>query len=89
MKKLITTCAALLVVLAASAAYSSPWDDNFDDNSMNTSIWNLYQENSNVGLNETNDRLEVISNMDTAGAPVFYLANGWGISTADDDYPHL
>ena len=80
MKRLITIC---VVVAMTSAAYALPSDD-FNDNSMNTSMWSLYQESPNVWLDETNGRLEVRSTADVNGAGVAYFANGWGFSTADD-----
>jgi len=58
--------------------------DDFNDNSMNTSMWNLFQESSNVWLDETNERLEVRSTADMNGAGVVYYANGWGFLTADN-----
>ena len=80
MKKLITIC---VVAAMTSVAYALP-SDNFNDNSMDTSLWSLYQESPNVWLDETNGRLEVRSTADVNGATVIYLANGWGFSTTDD-----
>ena len=80
MKKLITICA---VAAITSAAYALPSDD-FNDNSMNTSLWSLYQDNPNNGwLDETSGRLEMHSNAVDDNAAAVYFANGWGFSTAD------
>ena len=84
MKKLLLISAvSLLTIVTTSVAYALPSDD-FNDNSMNTSLWSLYQESSNGWLDETNGRLEVRSTADVNGAAVIYLANGWGFSTANN-----
>jgi len=80
MKKLIIICVATAMT---SAAYALPSDD-FNDNSMNTSLWNLYQESPNVWLDETNERLEIRSTADANGEVADYYANGWGFSTANN-----
>ncbi len=79
MKKLITICA---VAAMTSTAYALPSDD-FNDNSMNMSLWSVFQESPNVWLSETTERLEVRSLVSTDGGVALYLANGWGISTAE------
>jgi hypothetical protein len=78
MKKLITIC---VMAAMTSVVYALP-SDNFNDNSMNTSMWSLYQQGPNVWLDETNQRLEVRSTADMNGAAAVYFANGWGLSTA-------
>ncbi len=78
MNKSITIC---VLAAMASVAYALPSDD-FNDNSMNTSMWNLFQQSPSVWLNETNGRLEVRSTADANGAVTVYFANGWGLSTA-------
>jgi PEP-CTERM motif len=85
MKQLITACAVIgLTIFAASAAYALP-SDNFNDNSMDTSMWNLYQENpGNVWLEETNQRLEIRSTGNAGDGTATYVANGWGFATAED-----
>jgi hypothetical protein len=85
MKKLIAIClAAGLMAFATSAAYALP-SDNFNDNSMDTSMWNLFQENpSKVWLEETNQRLEIHSTGNTGDVSADYVANGWGLATAED-----
>jgi hypothetical protein len=88
MKKLITICTVVgLMVLTTSMVYALP-SDNFDDNSMNTSMWGLFEtDSSNAWLDETNQRLEMRSN-ENADENVeniaVYYANGWGLSTAAD-----
>lgn len=61
--------------------------DNFNDNLMNSSLWNYYQHSSDVWLDETNQRLELRSDSDTISTKdhiAFYYANGWGFSTSSD-----
>jgi len=64
----------------SSVAYALPSDD-FNDNSRNASMWNLFQESPSVWLNETNGRLEVRSTGDVNDNVAAYFANGWGFST--------
>ena len=85
MKKLITLCAvATMMVFVTSVAYALP-SDNFDDNSRNTSLWNLYENNhDNAWLDETNGRLEMCSTTSADDAGALYIANNWGfLPTAD------
>jgi hypothetical protein len=87
LKRLITICAAaVLAVFANSGTYASPWDDNFDDNSMNTSLWSYYQQDSSSEfLLEQNGRLELLSNtVNSYSYGALYYANGWSLSTAAD-----
>jgi len=80
MKKLITIC---ILAAMASVAYALPSDD-FNDNSTDTSLWSLYQDNPDNGwLDETNERLERRSRAVNDNAAAVYFANGWGFSTAD------
>ena len=87
MKKLMAICiAAGLMVFATSVVYALP-SDNFDDNSMDTSMWILYQESPSVWFEEINQRLETRSTGDagnTMDMTANYVANGWGLSTAED-----
>jgi hypothetical protein len=73
MKKLITIC---VMAAMTSVAYSSLPSDNFNDNSMNTSMWDFYQESPKVWLDETNGRLEARSPADVEDAASSYSANG-------------
>ncbi len=84
MKKLLLISAvSLLTIVTTSVADALPSDD-FNDNSMNTSLWSLYQDNPNNGwLDETNERLEMHSKVVDDNAASVYFANGWGFSTAD------
>lgn len=86
MKKLITICTVVvLMVLTTSAAYAVLPSDNFDDNSINTSMWNLYEEDhSNAWLDENHQRLEMRSTGAAGEFIAVYVANGWGLSTAAD-----
>jgi len=63
MKRLITICiTAGLVVFTTSLAYAALPSDNFNDNSMDTSLWSIYEKNpSKAWLDETNRRLEMRS----------------------------
>jgi hypothetical protein len=79
MKGLIT----IVVTVMTSVAYALPSDD-FNDNSMDTSLWNLYEDNhTNAWLDETN-RLEFRSTADAEDSTAVYFSNGWGFSTADN-----
>ena len=83
MKRLITICIiAGLTVFATPMACASLMD-NFDDNSTDTSLWSPYQDNSNVSLDEDNQRLELHST-DNGSGSAGYLANGWGFLPTDD-----
>jgi hypothetical protein len=85
MKKLITICLSVgLMVFATSVAYAALPSDNFDNNSMDT-MWNLYEDNhSNAWLDETNYRLELRSTEAAGDFAAVYVANGWGLSTTDN-----
>ena len=81
MKKLITIC---VVAAMTSVAYALPSDD-FNDNSMNTSMWNLFESDPcNEWLDETNHRLEMRSTADANDTGAVYFANGWGFSTMNN-----
>jgi len=84
-KKLITiSTVAALMVLTTSVVYALPISDNFNDNSQDTSLWNLYEDNhTNAWLDEINDRLELRSAGSEDGA-AGYFANGWGFSPTTD-----
>jgi hypothetical protein len=82
-KSLLISAASLLIVATSSVTYALPLDD-FNDNSMNISLWSLYQDNPNNGwLDETNGRLEIHSKAVDDNAAAVYLANGWGFSTTN------
>jgi hypothetical protein len=67
-----------------SVSYASP-SDNFNDNSMDTSLWSIYQESPTiVWLNETNQRLELRSTGVHNDAGADYCANAWGFSPTKD-----
>ncbi|MDD5063790.1 MAG: PEP-CTERM sorting domain-containing protein [Phycisphaerae bacterium] len=92
MKMIIAICvAAGLMIFTAPAVYALP-SDNFDDNSRDISLWNLYGENDFVWLEEINQRLELRS---IASYPdPDYFANGWGLLPTDDfslkiDFSHI
>ncbi|HUS73313.1 MAG TPA: kelch repeat-containing protein, partial [Sedimentisphaerales bacterium] len=59
--------------------------DNFDDNSRDTSLWNLYEDDhNNAWLDETIQRLEFRSTADANDTAALYIANDWGfLPTAD------
>jgi hypothetical protein len=83
MRRSLTVCVVVgLTVLATSVTYALPLD-NFNDNSMNTSLWSLYQESPNVWLNETNGRLELRSTASGNNGSAF-LPNGWGFLATDN-----
>ena len=90
MKKLLTNCAVVWVmVLVTSATYAVPAtlpSDNFDDNTTNTTLWSPYQTNpGDAWLDETSQRLEFRT---TAGADddamAFYLPNWWGFAATEN-----
>ena len=86
MKRLITICAvAGLMAFATSAAYAVLPSDNFNDNSRDTSMWNLYQDDPcNAWLDETGGRLEFHSTASADDVVALYIANDWGfLPTAD------
>jgi hypothetical protein len=86
MKKLITICAVVaLMVITTSAAYAALPSDNFNDNSRNTSMWNLYEEdNSEAWLDETSARLEFRSTASADDLAALYISNNWGLLTTSD-----
>lgn len=86
MKKLITICTAVeLIVFVTSVTYAALPSDNFDDNSMNTSMWILYQENPvKVWMEEINQRLELRSAANVKYSVAVYFSNGWGLRTTDN-----
>lgn len=81
MRRLITIC---VVTAMTSVVYALP-SDNFNDNSMDTSLWNLYEgDHNNAWLDETNERLEMRSTTSADDAGALYVANDWGfLPTAD------
>ncbi|MBL7152181.1 MAG: hypothetical protein ISS79_00570 [Phycisphaerae bacterium] len=86
MKKLITLCGlTTMMVFATSVAYAVLPSDNFDDNSRNTSLWNLYEDNHDDSwLDETSARLEYRSTASANDVPALYIANDWGFLPTDD-----
>jgi len=87
MKKSITICTVVWsMVVAASVSYALP-SDNFDDNSMDTSQWRLYEDSPTaVWLDETNERLELRSTgvRPPEWAEAYYFGKGWGFSPTAD-----
>ena len=85
MKKLLLIFAvSLLTIVTTSVADVLPSDD-FNDNSMNTSLWNLFESDPcNEWLDETNQRLEMRSTADANDTGTVYFANGWGFLTANN-----
>ena len=81
MRRLITIC---VVTAMTSVVYALP-SDSFNDNSMDTSLWNLYEDDhNNAWLDETNQRLEFRSTADANDTAALYIANDWGfLPTAD------
>jgi len=72
------------MVLVTSVSHALPLD-NFNDNVMDTSLWNLYQADPTiVWLDETNQRLELRSTGIHTSAEADYSANAWGFSSTDD-----
>ena len=59
--------------------------DNFNDNTMNTTLWTLYEDDpGNAWLDETNQRLEFRSTVSADDVAALYIANDWGfLPTAD------
>ncbi len=87
MKKLLTIYVVGVMVLVTSGAYAvSLPSDNFDDNAMDTTLWNLYEEDSeNVWLDETNQRLELRTTVGVFSDEVaLYLPNNWGFLATED-----
>jgi len=86
MKKLITISAVLvLMAVTTSVAYAALKSDDFSDNSMDTSMWTLYEDNhDSVWLNETSGRLELRSTAVAEDLVAVYVANGWGLSPMED-----
>lgn len=74
--------AICLVVVMTSLVYALP-SDNFNDNLMNTTMWNRYASAPAAWLAEANERLELRSTEDANGS-VVYWANGWGFLTTDN-----
>ena len=85
MRNLITFCTIVgLMVLATSVSHALP-SDNFNDNSMDTSLWSLYQDSPAVDwLDETNQRLELRSTGVHNYSGADYYANAWGFSPTDN-----
>lgn len=84
MKKLLLISAvSLLTIVTTSVADALPSDD-FNDNVMDPSLWNLYQENPNAWLEEINQRLELRSAAGVEEAVALYAANGWGFLTTNN-----
>jgi hypothetical protein len=69
-----------MMTAITSAVYALP-SDNFDNNSMDPSLWHLYQVDINAWVSETNQRLELRS---TGGGAAIYYAKGWGLSATND-----
>jgi len=66
------------MVFATSAAYALP-SDNFNDNSIDTTLWTLYEDDhSSAWLDETGGRLEFRSTASADDLAALYIANDWG-----------
>ncbi len=94
MKKLIIIC---VVTTMASVVYALP-SDSFNDNSIDTYLWNYYEyDNNKAWLDETNQRLEffaIADEPDETDADAFYFSNGWGVLLTNDfsfkiDFHHV
>ena len=85
MRKSITISnVVVLMFLTTSVSHALP-SDNFNDNSIDTSLWNLYQDSPTIlWLDETNQRLELLSTGVHNEAYADYYANAWGFSTTND-----
>lgn len=85
MKKLITICVAVgLMVFATSAAYALPSDD-FSDDAMDTTLWTLFEENhAYAWLDEIYGRLEFRTTASADDAAALYIANDWGFVPTSD-----
>lgn len=85
MRKSATFCTVVvLMFLATSMSHALP-SDNFNDNSIDTSLWNFYQDSPTIlWLDETNQRLELRSTGVHNEAYADYYANAWGLSTTND-----
>ncbi|MDD5064559.1 MAG: hypothetical protein PHQ35_07380 [Phycisphaerae bacterium] len=80
-RRLIAFC---VVTAVASVAYALP-ADNFDDNSMDTSLWYLYQDDPEYGwIEEINQRLEMRAATGASDGVAIYAANGWGLLPTSD-----
>lgn len=85
MRKLATFCTLVVLgFLATSMSHALP-SDNFNDNSIDTSLWNFYQDSPAIlWLDETNQRLELRSTGVHNEAYADYYANAWGFSTTNN-----
>jgi hypothetical protein len=87
MKRILSIFAVLLLTTVTTSVAAALPSDNFNDNSRNTSMWNLGEmDPCNVWLDETNQRLELrstsVAEVWHAGAA--YVANGWGFLPTDN-----
>ena len=78
----------ILFVVVLFVLYPSAYadiSDNFNDNSMDTSLWSLYQESpAIVWLDESNQRLELRSTGTHNDEYADYYANAWDFLLTDD-----
>lgn len=73
-----------VAMVIASVAYALP-SDNFNDNSIDTSLWYLYQFDSEVcWIEEINQRLEMRSTASACDEVAICAANGWGLLPTND-----
>ena len=87
MKRLLTICAvAAVMVFATSAAYALPvLSDDFDDGTMDTTLWTLYEDDhSSAWLDETSGRLEFRATASADDLAALYIANDWGFVPTED-----
>lgn len=87
MRRSITFLLTIVIVLInlCALAQAVPRSDNFNDNSQD-SMWGLFgtgQGPANIHLEETNQRLEVLSTNDVDYFSL-YGSVGWGLVTAND-----
>jgi hypothetical protein len=85
MKRLLIISAVLLLtIVTTSVAYALP-SDNFNDNSLDTSLWYLYEFDPNVcWMEETNQRLEMRTTSAYGDEEAICAANGWGLLPTND-----
>ncbi|MDK1031576.1 MAG: PEP-CTERM sorting domain-containing protein [Planctomycetia bacterium] len=84
MNRLLCSIGVVVVLSAACVANAVLPSDNFNDNSMDTSLWTLFEDDSDhVWLDETNGRLELRSS-DADDEDAFYIGNNWGFDPSSD-----
>ncbi len=81
-----TFCMAMVIVTClAAVSFATLPSDNFNDNSMDTSLWTLVEwDPTNGWLDETNARLEMRATTAADDAAALYISNNWGFLTTSD-----